>query len=236
MNSMQQRYSELVDVRLGNIRISGANPKNVTPESVETMAQSIEAMGVCSPLIIWPSGNGYILLDGHCRLAGIQRLYPDTWENIELPCVVCNAATWEEACACIVQYVSMYNKPIVPKVKHLIASNIICPTPLIKVNTPKVVVPVAAVPAAVTTQNTKAIEPTHAVVPEVVSTEETTKEADTPVEKVTTEKMFSGIIIKLRVPNKALLADVISVLSPLEKRGLTVDSYFEADEQTADGE
>lgn len=235
MNPMQQRYSELVDVRLGDIHISGANPKNVTPESVETMARSIEAMGVCSPLIVWPSDGTYVLLDGHCRLAGIQSLYPNAWESIELPCVVCNAATWEEACACIVQYVSTYNKPIVPKVKHLIASNIICPTPLIKVNTPKVVVPMAA-PTVVAPQETKTAEPEPAAVSESVSVEEAPKEVVAPVVEAKVEKPATSIVIKLRVPSKALLADVIAALSPFEKRGLTVDSYFEADEQTADGE
>lgn len=232
MSPMQQRYSELVDVRLGDIHISGANPKNVTPESVETMARSIEAMGVCSPLIVWPSDGAYVLLDGHCRLAGIQSLYPDAWESIELPCVVCNAATWEEACACIVQYVSTYNKPIVPKVKHLIASNIICPTPLIKVNTPKVVVP-TAVPTVAVPQETKAAEPEPVAAPEPVSVEETSKEVAAPVTEAKVEKPATSIVIKLRVPSKALLADVIAALSPFEKRGLTVDSYFEADEQTA---
>jgi len=231
---MQQRYSELVDVRLGDIHISGANPKNVTPESVETMARSIEAMGVCSPLIVWPSDGAYVLLDGHCRLAGIQSLYPDAWENIELPCVVCNAATWEEACACIVQYVSTYNKPIVPKVKHLIASNIICPTPLIKVNTPKVVVPMAT-PTAAASQSIKGTESASTVDLEPVSVEEEApKEVTAPAEEVKVEKSAVAIVIKLRVPSKALLADVIAALSPFEKRGLTVDSYF-ADEQTADG-
>lgn len=231
MSPMQQRYSELVDVRLGDIHISGANPKNVTPESVETMARSIEAMGVCSPLIVWPSDGTYVLLDGHCRLAGIQSLYPDTWESIELPCVVCNAATWEEACACIVQYVSTYNKPIVPKVKHLIASNIICPTPLIKVNTPKVVVPMAA-PTVVAPQEIKVVEPEPVAASEPVSVEEeeASEEVVVPAEEVKVEKPATSIIIKLRVPSKALLADVIAALSPFEKRGLTVDSY------TADGE
>ena len=235
MNPMQQRYSELVDVRLGDIHISGANPKNVTPESVETMARSIEAMGVCSPLIVWPNDGTYVLLDGHCRLAGIKSLYPDAWESIELPCVVCNATTWEEACACIVQYVSTYNKPIVPKVKHLIASNIICPTPLIKVNTPKVVVPMA-VPAMVEPQSTKTVELESVEAPEAVSIEEKPKEVAAPVAEAKGEKPTASIVIKLRVPSKALLADVIAALSPFEKRGLTVDSYFEADEQTADGE
>lgn len=88
------------------------NLKKRTDKDVEELGKSLQAEGLLMPFALWPSNDGYKLLDGHGRLAALKKL-AETDKDImdqKFPVIFISKPTEEEARKALLQITSSYGK------------------------------------------------------------------------------------------------------------------------------
>lgn len=88
------------------------NLKKRTDAEIDELGKSLKTEGLLMPFAIWPSNDGYKVLDGHGRIAALQKLAvtePDIL-NQKFPVVVIDKPTEEEARKALLQITSSYGK------------------------------------------------------------------------------------------------------------------------------
>ena len=88
------------------------NLKKRTDKDIDELAQSLKTEGLLMPFAIWPSNDGYKLLDGHGRVAALQKLAVEDPSILEqkLPVIFIEKETEEEARKALLQITSSYGK------------------------------------------------------------------------------------------------------------------------------
>lgn len=88
------------------------NLKKRTDKEIDELGQSLMTEGLLMPFAIWPSNDGYKLLDGHGRIAALQKLAVQDPEilNQKFPAVFIDKETEEEARKALLQITSSYGK------------------------------------------------------------------------------------------------------------------------------
>lgn len=88
------------------------NLKKRTEQEIEDLGQSLKTEGLLMPFAIWPSKDGYKLLDGHGRVAALQKLALEdtTILDQKFPVVFIDKPTEEEARKALLQITSSYGK------------------------------------------------------------------------------------------------------------------------------
>ena len=88
------------------------NLKKRTDKDIDELAQSIKTEGLLMPFAIWPSNDGYKLLDGHGRIKALQKLAEQDKGILEqkLPVIFIQKPTEEEARKALLQITSSYGK------------------------------------------------------------------------------------------------------------------------------
>lgn len=95
--------TELLKVALGSIIVDdNLNVRQTYTEShIQDLAKSIGKVGILRPLTVARKDDGtYMLMGGFCRVRAVKVLYPDTWQEIEVPVSIVTARSPEE----ILQY------------------------------------------------------------------------------------------------------------------------------------
>ena len=88
------------------------NLKKRTDKEIDELGQSLKTEGLLMPFAIWPSNDGYKVLDGHGRIAALQKLAtmePDIL-NQKFPVIFIDKPTEEEARKALLQITSSYGK------------------------------------------------------------------------------------------------------------------------------
>jgi len=92
--------SELSKVKLGSLVVDDdLNVRQTYNEAhIQSLATSIAKVGVTRPLTVSRevSGDKYTLLGGFCRVRAIKSLYPDSWQDVEVPVSIVVAKSPEE--------------------------------------------------------------------------------------------------------------------------------------------
>lgn len=98
--------------KLADMLAFQGNLKKRTDKDIEALAQSIKTEGLLMPFAIWPSNDGYKLLDGHGRVAALQKLAEQDKEILDqkLPVIFVEKPTEEEARKALLQITSSYGK------------------------------------------------------------------------------------------------------------------------------
>ena len=88
------------------------NLKKRTDKDIDELAQSIKTEGLLMPFAIWPSNDGYKLLDGHGRIKALQKLAEQDKGILDqkLPVIFIQKPTEEEARKALLQITSSYGK------------------------------------------------------------------------------------------------------------------------------
>ena len=88
------------------------NLKKRTDKEIDELGQSLKTEGLLMPFAIWPSNDGYKLLDGHGRIAALQKLAVQDPEilNQKFPAVFIEKESEEEARKALLQITSSYGK------------------------------------------------------------------------------------------------------------------------------
>lgn len=88
------------------------NLKKRTDKDIDELAQSLKTEGLLMPFAIWPSNDGYKLLDGHGRVAALQKLAVEDPSILDqkLPVIFIDKETEEEARKALLQITSSYGK------------------------------------------------------------------------------------------------------------------------------
>ena len=88
------------------------NLKKRTDAEIAELGKSLKTEGLLMPFAIWPSNDGYKVLDGHGRIAAMQKLAeqePDIL-NQKFPVIFIDKPTEEEARKALLQITSSYGK------------------------------------------------------------------------------------------------------------------------------
>jgi hypothetical protein len=107
-NCETQEHASLIDL----IPFQG-NLKKRTDKDVEDLAASIVTDGLMTPLIVWHKDDKMLLIDGHARREALLRLVLKGDNEIlsqQLPILVFNAETEEDARKAVLQISSSYGK------------------------------------------------------------------------------------------------------------------------------
>lgn len=88
------------------------NLKKRTDQEIDELGKSLKDEGLLMPFAIWPSNDGYKLLDGHGRVAALQRLAVQEKDILDqkFPVVFIEKETEEEARKALLQITSSYGK------------------------------------------------------------------------------------------------------------------------------
>ena len=88
------------------------NLKKRTEQEIDELGQSLKTDGLLMPFAIWPSKEGYKLLDGHGRVAALQKLALQYKEILDqkFPVILIDKSTEEEARKALLQITSSYGK------------------------------------------------------------------------------------------------------------------------------
>jgi len=88
------------------------NLKKRTDKEIDELGESLKTEGLLMPFAIWPSKDGYKLLDGHGRIAALQKLALQDPEILtqKFPAVFIEKDTEEEARKALLQITSSYGK------------------------------------------------------------------------------------------------------------------------------
>lgn len=88
------------------------NLKKRTDAEIDELGKSLKTEGLLMPFAIWPSNDGYKVLDGHGRIAAMQKLAeqePDILSQ-KFPVIFIDKPTEEEARKALLQITSSYGK------------------------------------------------------------------------------------------------------------------------------
>ena len=98
--------------KLADMLAFQGNLKKRTDKEIDELAQSIKTEGLLMPFAVWPSNDGYKLLDGHGRIAALKKLAVDDKDILEqkLPIILIEKPTEEEARKALLQITSSYGK------------------------------------------------------------------------------------------------------------------------------
>lgn len=101
-----------VNMKLSEMIAFQGNLKKRTEQEIEELGRSLKAEGLLMPFAIWPSNDGYKLLDGHGRVAALQKLAVEdpTILDQKFPVVYIEKDTEEEARKALLQITSSYGK------------------------------------------------------------------------------------------------------------------------------
>lgn len=99
-------------LKLSEMAAFQGNLKKRTDKDIDELAQSIKTEGLLMPFAIWPSNDGYKLLDGHGRIKALQKLAEQDKGILEqkLPVIFIQKPTEEEARKALLQITSSYGK------------------------------------------------------------------------------------------------------------------------------
>ena len=99
-------------VKLSEMINFQGNLKKRTDKEINELGQSLQSEGLLMPFAIWPSKDGYKLLDGHGRIAALQKLAVQDPEilNQKFPAVFIEKESEEEARKALLQITSSYGK------------------------------------------------------------------------------------------------------------------------------
>ena len=99
-------------VKLADMINFQGNLKKRTDKEIDELGQSLKTEGLLMPFAIWPSEDGYKLLDGHGRIAALQKLALQDPEILsqKFPAVFIDKKTEDEARKALLQITSSYGK------------------------------------------------------------------------------------------------------------------------------
>jgi hypothetical protein len=114
--------------------------KKRTAKDINELVASINTDGLLMPFAIWHNGDSNMILDGHGRFQAIMQIVMTQDATVltqELPVLVIDAASEEEARKVLLQITSTYGK-IKKEGVIKFASSVVSNAPVLKLATPKV--------------------------------------------------------------------------------------------------